>query len=122
MISLPESPFEIEPVFWTLAFLIFSLGYLHRSKRPGILAATLIGSFIGGKLAYIFLKGGSLGILGYDSIGFPIGGILAFLAYSYKRLSLKQLAKEADNMALFGGLFIFIIRLGCFLDGHLLGK
>ncbi|MGM5487589.1 MAG: prolipoprotein diacylglyceryl transferase [Nanobdellota archaeon] len=123
MLVQPEFSFEIEPLFWTLAFLTLGAGYLYRSRKPGLLAATLAGSFIGGKLAYVFLKGGSFSILGYDSIGFPIGGAIAFLVYSHiKRPNMKHMAREADTIALFCGLFIFIIRIGCFLDGHLLGK
>ena len=71
-------------------------------------------------LLKFFYAGGSF----LNTLGTFVGAfvfIILFLYDKYGKNMKSQLIKILDIVALPGGLLVFFVRLGCFLDGHVIG-
>jgi prolipoprotein diacylglyceryltransferase len=128
-------PGGVEPWVWILWAIALIWVYVHYSKKEEdynpkdnfkLFSFVFLGILIGGKIWYSIVTGSTLfSINGYVSFGMFLGGALGLISYLLfvkKARNLCSITREGDKIALGAGLVVFIIRIGCFLDGHMLGK
>lgn len=144
MIPFTPVPWIEGPMF-TLAVLVFFYYTWIRMKKEKIVAdfetyvklfAVIVGcAYVGGRVWYFF---GHLDIMsvfdavnlfrpGLGSMGMMVGGlvgaVIAFKVYLWrKRGNIQLFARLLDSLTPPLALSLFIIRIGCLFDGHILGN
>jgi prolipoprotein diacylglyceryltransferase len=122
----------IEPIAISIGLIAFTLIYFYLSKgeknKLELRFFTILLSFayLGGRIVFLIQTKRSFSLgPGVISWGMMIGGFIGILTYfllfkkeDYAHINI---AKEADKILIASALTFAIARIGCFLDGHLLG-
>ncbi|MBU0614526.1 MAG: prolipoprotein diacylglyceryl transferase [Nanoarchaeota archaeon] len=121
-----------EPFFISAGLIAFFLvySYLSRTEKQKLplrfFTILLLSAYLGARIVYLIQKKQPFSIgNGIVSWGFIIGGFIGILIYfqlfNKDKNSPVNIAKEADKILTASALTFAITRIGCFLDGHLLG-
>ena len=137
-------PVYVEPLAHIAGFLIFSILFYRHLRRDNIVKGirpflsliilVLFCLYLFGKVWYELEHWQGLQsiynsfnpfVTGLSSLGMLLGAFVALLIYVNLR-SVKDskhlFVSILDIVAIYVGISIFIIRVGCFLDGHVIGK
>ncbi|MBU0615240.1 MAG: prolipoprotein diacylglyceryl transferase [Nanoarchaeota archaeon] len=133
-------PGGVEPWFFALAVIVFIASYIilsrkekgHTWQKDALMFGFILGfGWLFGRLVYAIFEAKNFWYFfnfakldGIVSWGVIIGGslgILFYLLFCKKKNIALNFAQEADKLVIGGALAIAIARIGCFLDGHLVG-